>query len=134
MNQHKILIVEDSLLLHRMYQLILYPFTNGRGMSGLLHAYDGAQGAALLRQHPDTSLIILDTTLPGESGLEFLRRCKQDPRVRDIPVVVITTEGKEEHIRAGLQAGAYAYVTKPFKPKRLQDLVGAVFHLREAQG
>lgn len=132
MKANKILIVEDSLLLHRMYQLILYPFIHQRG--GLLHAFDGPQAFALLDQHPDTSLIILDTTLPQMSGFEVLRRFKAKPSVKNIPVVMITTEGKQEHIEQGLQAGAYAYVTKPFKPNRLQDLVSTIVQLHAASG
>ncbi len=132
MKAQKILIVEDSILLHRMYQLILYPFTDGNG--GMLHAYDAAQAFEILEKNTDTALIILDTTLPQMNGFEFLRRCKQKSSVRDIPVVVVTTEGKEEHIQEGLQAGAYAYVTKPFQPTRLQDLVCTIFQLREAHG
>ena len=132
MKAHKILIVEDSLLLHRMYQLILYPFTDGNG--GMLHAYDGPQALEILEKHPDTALIILDTTLPRMSGFEFLRHCKRLTSVQNIPVVVVSTEGKQEHIQQGLEAGAYAYVTKPFKPVHLQDLVGAIFHLHAANG
>ena len=132
MNSHKILIVEDSLLLHRMYQLMLYPFVGRTG--GLLHAYDGPQAFDLLEKHPDTALIILDTTLPQMSGFEVLRRFKDKPSVKSIPVVVVSTEGRQEHIEQGLQAGAYAYVTKPFKPIRLQDLVGKIFQLRAANG
>ena len=130
MNAHKILVIEDSLLLHRMYQLILYPFINGNG--GLLHAYDAPQAFDLLEKNPDITLIILDTTLPKVSGFEFLRQCKLNARLKEIPVVVVTTEGKQEHIERGLHAGAYAYVTKPFKPNRLQDLVGTILQLREA--
>jgi len=130
MKAHKILIVEDSLLLHRMYQLILLPLTDYQGK--LLHAYDAEQALSLLEQHSDIALIILDTTLPRMSGFEFLRISKQKPLVKDIPVVVVSTEGKQEHIQRGLEAGAYAYITKPFQPYRLQDLVGTIFQLRAA--
>ena len=132
MNIHKILIVEDSILLHRMYQFILLPFANHGGR--LLHAFDGVQAFDLLDKNPDTALIILDTTLPRMSGFEVLRQCKAKLALRDIPVVVVTTEGKDEHIQRGLEAGAYAYVTKPFQPATLQGLVGKIFQLREAVG
>jgi signal transduction histidine kinase/CheY-like chemotaxis protein/HAMP domain-containing protein len=88
----------------------------------LLPTMQGRLGLDLARQHPP-SLILLDLHLPDMQGDEFLRRLREDPDTRDIPVVVITadaTPGQEERLRA---AGARDYVTKPLNVKRLLALL-----------
>jgi len=132
MTTKKIMIVEDSELLHKMYRLILMRYATEGGT--LLHAFDGFQALDLLKRNPDTHLIILDTTLPRMNGFEFLQRCKSDHALRDIPVLVVTTEGKQEQIQKGLEAGAYGYVTKPFQPNHLHQLIHKIFEIRENIG
>ena len=71
-------------------------------------------GKAIL---PD--LILLDLLLPGMDGLEVCRRLKDDPRTRNIPIIMLTAKGEEADIVAGLELGADDYVTKPFSPRVL---------------
>jgi two-component system chemotaxis response regulator CheY len=130
MTTRKIMIIEDSILLHKMYGLILMRYTQAGAT--LLHAFDGIEGLDLLRKNPDVHLVILDTTLPRMNGFEFLQVCKSDHVLKDIPVLVVTTEGKEEHIHKGLEAGAYGYVTKPFQPNQLHQLIQTIFQVRDA--
>lgn len=117
----KILIVEDSEILHRMYNLVLMRYTS-QGTS-VLHAYNGQDGLAKLSDHPDTDFIILDTDMPVMDGLEFLSHCMKEQTFQNIPVVIISTEGKQEDRLLGLKAGAKAYLTKPFQPMELYRLI-----------
>jgi len=125
MNCRKILVVEDSELLHRMYDLVFGRYRN-RGTK-IVHAMNGLDGLNLLPQHPDTDLIVLDINMPGMGGLEFLDRVKQEPTFKHIPVIIVTTEGKEEQTLRGLRAGARGYLTKPFEPRDLHDLIDKLF-------
>lgn len=79
-----------------------------------------------LGEQPD--LIVLDVMMPGTNGFETCRRLKSDRRTARIPVVLLTARGTREDRRTGEDAGADAYVTKPFSPGKLvavvQDLLG----------
>lgn len=79
-----------------------------------------------LGEQPD--LIVLDVMMPGTNGFETCRRLKADRRTARIPVVLLTARGTRDDRRTGEDAGADAYVTKPFSPGKLvavvQDLLG----------
>ena len=64
-------------------------------------------------------LIVLDGMLPGINGFELLRTLKEHKATRDIPVVFLTAQDREEDIVRGLSMGASDYIVKPFKPREL---------------
>lgn len=117
-----ILIVEDSELLHRMYEVVFR-----QQNATLLHAFNGREALDKLAHHPNVDLILLDINMPVMSGLQFLQHCQAERVFRDIPVIVISTEGKKEDTLRALQTGARGYVTKPFRPKDLHALIERVF-------
>ncbi|MFZ2493992.1 MAG: response regulator [Thermoanaerobaculia bacterium] len=120
----KILIVEDSELLHRMYDLILQRYRLAG--TAVVHAYHGREALDRLAEHADVDLILLDINMPVMSGLEFLSHCRKESIFRHIPVIIVSTEGKEEDTMRGLQSGARAYITKPFQPADLHRLIEKV--------
>jgi DNA-binding response OmpR family regulator len=69
--------------------------------------------------------ILLDRQLPGMDGMALLGKIKGSPALRDIPVIMETSEDSIESIREGLAAGAYYYLTKPMQPELLQAVVDA---------
>jgi DNA-binding response OmpR family regulator len=77
--------------------------------------------------HPD--LIVLDVMLPGESGLEFCKRLREQS---DVPVIMLSAKSEEIDKILGLEFGADDYVTKPFSMRELVSRVRA--HLRRAEG
>jgi len=90
----------------------------------LLSAGDGDTALRMARaERPD--LILLDWILPGRDGLEVVRalRAERDPRLRDVPVVLITANTEPEHIAAGFAAGATDYLTKPFRVAHVRSRV-----------
>jgi len=86
---------------------------------------DGLNGLrAIEREKPD--LVILDIMLPGQSGLDVCRKMKNNPDLKDIPVIMISAKSEELDVVLGLELGADDYVAKPFSPKVLFSRVRAV--------
>jgi two-component system alkaline phosphatase synthesis response regulator PhoP len=75
-------------------------------------------------------LIVLDLMLPGIDGLEVARQLKNDPKTRDVPIVMLSAKGEEADIVAGLELGADDYISKPFSPRVLLARVRAVLRRR----
>ena len=81
-------------------------------------ADDGEQGLeAARRQHPD--LVLLDVMMPKLDGYQVLAALRESSDTKDLPVVLLSAKSLDEDKRAGLDAGANAYITKPFDPIRL---------------
>ena len=69
------------------------------------------------KDYPD--IILLDLLLPGMNGYQVCSQLKGDPKTKDIPIVVLSAKAGEEDRRRAEEAGADAYLTKPFRPKDL---------------
>lgn len=92
-------------------------------------AHDGAEALERIRRElPD--LCVLDVMMPRLTGFEVTRRLRQDPATRAIPVILLTARVREADVEHGLQAGADAYVRKPFSPKELREQVDALLAAR----
>jgi len=92
----------------------------------LLSASDGETGLAMARaERPD--LVLLDWSMPRRNGLEVCRalRADPDPKLREVPVVMLTVQNEREHTTAGFAAGASDYVVKPFKLTQVRARVHA---------
>lgn len=96
-------------------------------MSGYkLHVeVDGLNGyRAVEREKPD--LVILDIMLPGQNGFDVCRKMKNNPELKNIPVIILSAKGEELDVILGLELGADDYVPKPFSPKVLFSRIKAV--------
>jgi CheY-like chemotaxis protein len=93
----------------------------------VLQTADSGEAAWQLLQNPenDFKLILLDRMMPGLDGIGLLRRIKGDPRLSSIPVIMQTAANSPEQIREGLEAGAYYYLTKPYRRDSLLAIVHA---------
>ncbi|MGE5234667.1 MAG: response regulator [Acidobacteriota bacterium] len=116
MQPSKVLIVDDSLLMHKLFKALMPKVS-------LVSAHDGMEALQRLAENPDVDLILLDINMPRMNGLELLRRIKAEGGLARIPVVIVTTEGKEEDTVAGLRAGAAAYVRKPFQHSEILGII-----------
>lgn len=94
-------------------------------------ARDGLTALTMARKVVPT-LILLDLKIPNLDGIEVCKSLKSDPRLRDIPVIMVTAKGEESDKIKGLETGADDYVTKPFSPGELVARVRA--HLRRREG
>jgi two-component system, chemotaxis family, chemotaxis protein CheY len=111
----KILVVDDSQLIHKLFAVIFPKAT-------MVHAHDGHQALQRLAENPDVDILFLDINMPAMNGLELLQRLKADAALAQIPVIIISTEGKEADTVRGLQAGAAAYVRKPFRNEAVVEI------------
>lgn len=111
--------VDDSELVHAMHRTVLEKYED----CAVLHAYNGLDALEVLKSHPDVELILLDIQMPLMDGLAFLRTRKESGLNAHVPVIVVSTEGREAEARRGLDAGAHAYLTKPFRPAELHGLI-----------
>lgn len=85
----------------------------------------------LARQLP--GVLLLDLMLPGESGFDFCRSLRAEPRTRALPVIMVTARDEDTDIVAGLEVGADDYITKPFTPRVLLARVRAVLRRRAVE-
>lgn len=81
-------------------------------------AVDGEEALQMAREILP-NLILLDVMLPRMDGFDVCRQLKEDPRTRHIEVILLTAKSQDDDVRAGMRAGADAYITKPFSPMRL---------------
>lgn len=86
--------------------------------------------AVIRREKPD--LIILDWMMPELSGIELCRMLKADAEFKDTPVFLLTAKGQDADKQLGLQCGASMYITKPFSPRALLDIVNNAIRENEA--
>jgi two-component system chemotaxis response regulator CheY len=112
----KVLVVDDSKLMHKMYEVMLRQYA-------LVYASDGRQALDRLRDHQDIDLVLLDINMPNMNGLEFLAELRADGSRALLPVVIISTEGRDEDTVRGMEAGATAYIKKPFHSEEILDVI-----------
>lgn len=119
MQPRKVLVVDDSKLMHKMYEVMLRQFA-------LVYALDGEEALQRLQEHVDIELVLLDVNMPNMNGLDFLNRMKAEGAFARTPVIIISTEGREEDTLRGLAAGAAAYISKPFRTEDILNVISRV--------
>jgi len=112
----KVLVVDDSKLMHKMYEVMLRQYP-------LVYASDGRQALDRLGEHQDIDLVLLDVNMPNMNGLEFLAQLKAGGGCDGMAVIIISTEGRDEDTARGLEAGASAYIRKPFHTEDILDVI-----------
>lgn len=119
-----VLVVEDTELLRRMYSDRLT-----QDGYRVLQAADGLEALAVLRTDtPD--LILLDLIMPKMSGLEVLELVKKDPRLKDVPVLILSNLGQDEDMQRGLSMGAMDYLIKnDARPADVSEKITAILKL-----
>ena len=88
----------------------------------VLEAETGEEGVELAQKElPD--LIIMDMMMPGMNGLDATQRIRQDHALRRTPIVAVSAYGADEYRSIALEAGCNEYVSTPFEPDSLADLI-----------
>lgn len=115
MEKMKILTVDDSTTIRKIIRASVEILNYD-----LLEASGGAEALEILaRERESIKLILLDLNMPGMSGFDVLKTVKKDNLYKDIPIMMVTTEGEKENIVKAIQAGVANYLLKPFTSEEL---------------
>jgi two-component system alkaline phosphatase synthesis response regulator PhoP len=82
-------------------------------------AYDGCEALEALEREGDIGLVLLDLMMPRMSGLDVLAQLRADARWKELPCIILTAAGQEQHHQRAMELGASEFLTKPFSPKKL---------------
>ena len=124
MQQHRILIVEDS---PTMRQLLVFALKRIKGAE-LVEAQDGMDGLRkVTSDHFDLALV--DINMPVMDGLKLISLIRVEESLKEMPIVVITTEGAKEDRERALSLGADEYLTKPIQANRVLSVAKSMLKI-----
>ena len=120
MSEVRALIVDDSSVMRKIVERSL----RQAGLDSLIvfEAGSGIEGLEVLRSKK-VDIILSDINMPCMDGLEFVRQIRSQQLAVEVPVVMITTESSEEHVKQAIQAGARGYIRKPFTADQVKERV-----------
>ncbi len=116
---YKILVVDDEPTIVRLMEFIL-----ARQGHEMLVAVNGEEALQKVRAaRPD--LVLLDIMMPRIDGYAVARAVRADPATAALPIIMLSAKAQEEDIRKGVEIGVDEYITKPFSPEHLVQVVAA---------
>jgi len=120
MKKIRALIVDDSSVMRKIVERSLRQA--GIDLAEVREASNGAEGLGAINEG-GVDLILCDINMPVMDGIEFLRQLQGVQNAKNVPVVMITTEGSESHVVQALSVGARGYIRKPFTPEQVKEHV-----------
>jgi len=115
----KIIIADDSKVMRNIIENAIKPL----GLA-TIHASNGQEVLDCLeKQGNEVGLILLDWNMPVMSGIEVLETIKKNNLYTHIPVLIVSTESEDDKMTRAFKAGAKGYISKPFTPERLLNLI-----------
>ncbi len=118
----KFLVVDDFSTMRRIIRNLLKEL----GFTNVEEAEDGVAALNKL-QSGRFEFVVTDWNMPNMTGLELLKNIRQDPMIKDLPVLLVTAEAKRENIVAAAQSGANGYIVKPFTATTLEEKLNRIF-------
>lgn len=118
----KFLVVDDFSTMRRIVRNLLKEL----GFTNVQEAEDGVEALSKLRAG-DFEFVVSDWNMPNMTGIELLQAIRADPKLKHLPVLMVTAEAKKENIIAAAQAGASGYVVKPFTAATLDEKLKKIF-------
>jgi CheY-like chemotaxis protein len=115
--QPRVLIVDDSVVVRRILALAVSQMPE-LSRADVQQAGDGAEALELLRRTP-FDLVLCDVRMPVVDGYELLRVARTELGLA-VPIVIISTMGREQDVQRGMAAGATAYILKPLSPHHIK--------------
>jgi two-component system chemotaxis response regulator CheY len=114
------LIVDDSSVMRKIVERSLRQA--GLDLVSVHESGSGSEGLEMLKSK-QVDLILSDINMPSMDGLEFLRQLRAQNLAPGVPVVMITTESSEEHVKQAILSGAQGYIRKPFTAEQVKERV-----------
>jgi two-component system chemotaxis response regulator CheY len=110
----KVLVVDDSKTVRNLVAFILQ--SEGFDVTA---AEDGLDGLEKLYAMQHVDLIVSDVNMPRMDGFAFIKTVREQEAYRDVPIIVLSTEGQEQDIQTGMRLGANLYMVKPAQPEKM---------------
>ena len=123
----KVLVVDDFATMRRIVKNLLKDL----GFKNIVEADDGKTALPIL-QEDKIDLLVTDWNMPGMTGIDLLKEVRADPKLVNLPVLMVTAEAKREQIILAAQAGVNGYVIKPFTAATLKEKIDKIFERVEA--
>jgi len=125
----KILIVDDFSTMRRIIKNLLRDL----GFTNTEEADDGTTALPML-QGGNFDFLVTDWNMPGMQGIDPLKAVRADPKLKSLPVLLVTAEAKKEQIVEAAQAGVNGYIVKPFTAGTLKEKLEKIFERIEKGG
>lgn len=119
-----VLIVDDSAAIRKILRRVLDQAEISIGQ--IFEAGDGREAVETLKGH-HVGLILSDINMPNMDGLQFLTHLKANEIWRQVPVIMITTEGSQAKVMEAVQLGARGFVRKPFTAGQIKEKLAGLF-------
>lgn len=117
----RILVVEDSSVVQAIVKSALRRYDHAATYAG-----NGVEALEAIARDGEPDLILVDVNMPRMNGLELLGQLGAAGTVPRVPAIIVSTEGEDDDVRRGLDAGARAYLRKPFRGDQLCKLIDEV--------
>ena len=114
------LVVDDSITMRRVTQRLL----ERRGAK-VLSARDGLDAITVLQEH-EVDIILLDIEMPRMDGYQFATHVRNDPKLKELPIVMITSRSGEKHRAKAIEIGVNDYLSKPYQESQLVAAIEAL--------
>lgn len=124
-----VLIVDDSPAMRAFIKRVID--MSGFDVGTCIEAGDGEEALEVLR-NSWVDIVLTDINMPGMSGEELVRKMHQDEIMREIPIIVVSTDSTEVRMGTMISLGAKGYVTKPFHPEQLRSELERVLEVTNA--
>lgn len=118
----KILVVDDFSTMRRIVKNLLKQL----GFENIDEAEDGVQAYSKL-QGGGYGFVVSDWNMPNMDGLELLKKVRSDPKMKDLPVLMVTAEAEKDKVITAIQAGVNNYIVKPFTGEILKEKMDKIF-------
>ena len=119
-----VLIVDDSAAIRKILQRVLHQAEVPLG--NVYEASDGKEALVALGEQK-VGLVLSDINMPNMDGIEFLRNVKADAALKDLPIVMVTTEGSKTKVMEAVELGAAGYVRKPFTAEQIKEKLSGLY-------
>ncbi len=118
----KVLIVDDFSTMRRIIKNLLRDL----GFTNTFEADDGSTALPMLKDG-SFEFVVTDWNMPIMQGIDLLKEIRKDPKLKHLPVLMVTAEAKREQIIEAAQAGVNGYIVKPFTAGTLKEKLDKVF-------
>lgn len=123
-----ILIVDDSATIRSIVKKAVEMI--GLDVGEIYEAANGIEALARLADH-EVAVMLVDINMPTMNGIQLVKRMKQSENLKDIPIIIASTEGSEKRIEQVQKLGIAGYIRKPFQPEQLRDVLIPILGVAE---